>query len=257
MSPSFPVIPPPVPRWAKTGEEMRLARIATEAPRVPWDVFMRRDFIWNPGEHVALLGPTGQGKTTLLSHILTKRKFVTVFATKPEDESMEWFVRHGYYPLRRWQSLDPKDYPKRVLWPDASQLDSRDEQRRAFKHAFEKIYREKRWTVAIDELWYFSNILRLDTEIRLYLLQARSLDISLVAATQRPAWVPVEVYDQSTHMFFWRDNDEPNLKRISGTAFQSAELVRFIVANLERHQVLYHNTRTGQMLRTRAPKLAE
>lgn len=250
-------IPPAVPHWARTGEELRLARIATEAPRVPWDVFLSQHFDWETGEHVALLGPTGQGKTTLMNRILPLRKFVTVFATKPEDDSMEWLIRQGYYPMRRWQSLDPKEYPKRVLWPDATRLDSRKIQYDTFKYALEKIFRERRWTVAVDELWYICNMLKLNTEIKLYLLQARSLGISLVSATQRPAWVPVEVYDQSTHMFFWRDNDEPNLKRISGTAFRSAELVRFLVANLDKHQVLYHNTRTGVMVRTRAPKLAE
>lgn len=226
------------------------------APRVPWDEFISDHFRWRQGEHVALIGPTGQGKTTLLTHLLPIHPYVTVFATKPKDESMDGLIRTGYYPIKRWQSLDPQKFPRRVLWPDASSLDSDRVQAEVFHDAFARIYREGGWTVAIDELWYIINILKLERDVKTYLLQARALGISLLAATQRPAWVPLEVYDQSTHLFFWRDNDENNLRRLSGISFRSADLIRSVVADLERFQVLYINTRTGEMIRTRSPKIA-
>jgi hypothetical protein len=132
-------------------------------------------------------------------------------------------------------------------------LDSETIQRDVFRDALSRIYREGGWTVAIDELWFVNNILGLTREIKTYLLQARALGISLLMATQRPAWVPLEVYDQSTHLFFLRDNDETNLKRLSGISFRSADLIRSVVADLERFQLLYINTRTGFMCRTRPP----
>lgn len=254
---SFPI--PPLPRItnnsADLADNLRMARMSREAPRVPWDEFIRDHFRWNQGEHVALIGPTGQGKTTLLTNLLPLHPYVVVFATKPKDESMERLIRTGYYPIKRWQSLDPIKFPKRVLWPDAFELDSVRTQAAVFHDAFARIYREGGWTVAIDELWYVNNILKLEMDVKTYLLQARALGISLLVATQRPAWVPLEVYDQSTHLFFWRDNDETNLRRLSGISFRSADLIRSVVADLERFQVLYINTRTGEMLRTRAPKI--
>jgi hypothetical protein len=93
----------------------------------------------------------------------------------------------------------------------------------------------------------------MDGWIEEYLSQARSLRVSLLMATQRPAWIPVMVYDQSSHLMFWRDNDETNLRRISGISYRSADLIRGIVSNLEPYQVLYINTRTGRMCRTRCP----
>lgn len=230
-----------------------LARMATEAPRIPWDAFLRDELRWLAGEHFALIGPTGQGKTTMLLNLLPMHPYVTVFVTKPRDEVMEGLLAHGYVKLERWQSLDPRQWPRRLLWPDATRLDSVERQKEVFHQAFRAIYREGGWTVAIDETWFVANELKLGGDIKLFLLQARSLGISLLCATQRPASIPLEVYDQSTHLMFWRDNDESNLKRLSGISWRSANLIRSIVANLDRFQVLYVNTRTGRMVRTRIP----
>ena len=231
----------------------RLARMSTDAPRVPWDKFLRERFAWRSGEHVGLIGPTGQGKTTLELNLLPLHPYVVVFATKPRDATMDALVHGGYLRMEQWRSLDAQQFPRRVLWPDASSLDSEDTQKRVFHDAFARIYREGSWTVALDETWVIINTLGLSSDVRTYLLQARSLGISLLCATQRPAFVPLEIYDQSTHLFFWRDNDETNLRRLSGISWRSAELIRDIVSNLERFQVLYINTRTGEMCRTRCP----
>lgn len=249
---------PPMPRmgYGNThAENIRLSRLSTEAPRIPWDVFIKNHLKWNQSEHFALIGPTGQGKTTMLTNLLPLHPYVVVFATKPRDSTMQGLIRTGYHAVKRWQSLDAVKFPRRVLWPDAVSLDSVENQRSVFHDAFLRIYREGGWTVAIDELWYINNVLKLDMDVRLYLLQARSLGVSLLVATQRPAFVPLEVYDQSTHLMFWRDNDENNLRRLSGISYRSADLIRSLVSELERFQVLYINTRTGEMLRTRAPKI--
>lgn len=228
------------------------ARLSVEAPRKPWDVFIR-ELDWRNGEHFGLIGPTGQGKTNMLINLLSLHKYVVVFATKPRDISMTILADNGYHIIREWQSIDPKKYPRRILWPDATTLDADARQTEVFGNAFRSIYREGHWTIAIDELWYIINILNLDREVKTILLQGRAMGISLIVATQRPAWVPLEVYDQSTHLMFWRDNDETNLRRLSGISYRSADLIRSIIPDLEPHQILYVNTRTGEMCRTRPP----
>src|SRR4051794_4146986 len=245
------------PSTEQARDNSRLARKATEAPRIPWDVFIRRILVWRNGEHVGLIGPTGQGKTTLLLNLLPLHPYVVVFATKPRDDTIDRLVAQGYYKLERWESLDSKQYPRRVLWPNASKLESTELQQTTFHHAFGAIYREGGWTVALDETWYVINVLKLGVDVKTYLLQARSLGISLVCATQRPANVPLEIYDQSSHLFFWRDNDETNLRRLSGISWRSADLIRGIVSDLDQYQVLYVNTRTGRMVRTRCPYVTQ
>ena len=123
--------------------------------------------------------------------------------------------------------------------------------------AFDRIYRERAWTVALDETWFVTNKLKLRGDIETILTQGRSIDLSMVNATQRPAWIPTAVYDQSTHLFFWRNNDGRAQSRLGEINNVNSALVRDIVGNLERHQTLYINTRTGEMLRTRCPRIVE
>lgn len=233
-------------------ETRRLATLSTVAPRIPWDKFTQK-LRWKQGEHFALIGPTGLGKTTMLMNLLPLHPYVVVFATKPRDSSMDRLISSGYVRLERWSSLDPKTYPRRVIWPNAMAMDSRELQRTVFHDAFERIYREGNWTVALDETWWIDNELGLGSDIKVYLLQARSLGISLLAATQRPAWVPRELYTSSTHLMFWRTNDETDLRSISGIGWRSADIIKRTVADLDLFQVLYVNTRTGFMCRTKCP----
>lgn len=230
-------------------------QVGVEAPRVPWDKFYRQIFQWGKGEHVGLIGPTGQGKTTMLTALLPLHHFVAVLATKPRDKTMDNLIRHGYTKYEKWPVMaDPKEFPKRVIWPDATRLDSEQLQKTVFSDAMARIYRIGNWTVAIDELWWFTNVLGMGDIIKTYYLQARSLDISLIAGTQRPAWVPREMYTSCTHLFFWRANDETDLRSLSGIGFKSSTIIREVVSNLDMYEALYINTRTGKMCRVKVPK---
>jgi hypothetical protein len=234
----------------------RDAMVATKAPRVPWDEFLDNHFDWRRGEHLGCIGPTGQGKTTLLFNVLPLHPYTVVFGTKRRDENMDAFVDSGYLRLDRWRSLDPRDHPRRVIWPHVENITEMvSVQKAVFRDAFQKIYAEGSWDLVIDEGYYVDEVLRLGDLLRLFYTQARSMQVSLVLATQRPAWVPVEVYDQSTHLFFWRDNDGRNLKRLQEVSVRSSDVIRAIIPELEAHQVLYMNTRTGEMCRTRCPKI--
>lgn len=226
------------------------SHVDTAMPRVSWDEFSNYIFDWRQGEHVGLIGPTGSGKSTLALNILGRRKYVTVFATKPKDKTLNELRHDGYKRIKTWEPMNPAQFPRRLLWPPAKNLYAVGDQRKEFRKAFELIYEDGGWCVYIDELWVFIHHMKLEFEIRTYLQQSRSLGISLIAGTQRPKFVPLEIFDQSTHLFFWLDNDEANLKRISGIAWLSASMIRSAVARLDPHEFLYVNTRTAEMYRS-------
>lgn len=233
--------------------------VAEYAPQVTWSDFIA-DFNWRQGEHVGLIGPTESGKTTVAMNMLDMRAYMVVFATKPRDRTLNALQARGYARMNTWKAVSADLYPRRIIWPDARDLYSAKNQKAIFREALQSIYMQGSWGVYIDELWYIIHHLKLEFEIRTYLQQARSSDISLMVATQRPAFIPLEVYDQSTHLFFWRDNDERNLRRIGGISWLSSRIVQTLVANLAVHEFLYINTRAAdvQMVRSMVPKnLAE
>jgi len=224
-------------------------------PLLGWEDF-EQWFKWRQGQHVGMVGPTECGKTTFALSILERRRFAALFGTKPRDDVLTaWAQTNGYRRMNRWEQLDPVVHPHRLLWPPANDIYAAKTQQPVFREAMRSIFKEGGWTLFLDELWYLSNVLKLDIEARIFWLQARSNKISLVVATQRPAWVPLEMYDQSSWLMFWRDNDETNLRRISGISYLSRYKVQNAVASLPQHQALVVNTRTGEMVRTQSPEV--
>ena len=250
------------------GHNERLRELPPDelAPVLDWDDFMSYVFDWRQDQHVGLIGPTESGKSTLQYAILPKRKYVTFFATKPRDLVLEQFAQTaGYARINDWpptkgrlrkREVTAQDMPRRLLWPDASTIGSVPRQQEVFNRAFEDIYTAGGWCTVWDEFWMMCTILQMEQQARIMLQQARSNHISFVMGAQRPSRIPVEVYDQASHLFFWRDNDELNLKRIGGVGWLNSGPIRAFVANLEPYQVLYIHTRKGWMYRTTAPELA-
>lgn len=236
------------------------------APVVEWDDFLTYVFDWKQNQHIGAVGPTEQGKTNLVYWLLALRTYVTYFAIKTKDATLQGYAAQGGYqrlydwpPEKGWlfkREITPQEMPRRLLWPDATQLDSEPEQIRVFSKALGDIYARGGWCPVFDDYWYLAHILGFEKQTKKFLANARSNDIPMVVCAQRPAGNRlVELFDQTTHLFFFRDNDEPNLKRIAGVGWLSAGVIRAFVASLQQYQALYVNTRTGDMYRTTAPEL--
>lgn len=257
---------PSLPRtnWQWGSDDERLATYSTVAPIMNWERFTDTMFDPIPGEHVGIIGSTGQGKTTLMNRVLPMFPFTAVFGTKNNDATMDVLIeRYSYMKMPHWRQISAKDVPRRVIWPPSGKLkEIVPTQQKVFSDAFDHIWAEggrpKKnpvgWAVGIDELWWFTQVLKLDLYIRILFQQGRSSGISLIAATQRPAWVPTEMYSAPTHLFFFQESDDANLARIGEIDGGNKALVRSLVTNLSHHQVLYINNRRGIMARTSAPR---
>jgi hypothetical protein len=226
---------------------------AYTVPRVSWSQF-KESFRWFQGEHVLLLGTTGSGKTTLGVEIVSRRDHVIAFGTKGRDTTMQKLVSRGWERFHDWPVY--ANVTHAVMWPDITKVDDPEDvipkQHEVFRRTISGIYQQGGWCAFMDELSYLTDDLNLGRRVKILYGQGRSMGISILAGTQRPRFIPVLAYDQSTHIFFWRENDEQNLNRIAEINFTQKDLVKQIVANLETipgkgGDFLYVNTRTGDM----------
>lgn len=227
---------------------------------VEWDDFVKT-MKWRQGEHVSFVGPTGAGKTNLARFILPMRTYSVVVATKPKDKAVKDFKSDGMTIIPTWESRHDA-MSKIILRPPLNRMSQAGDQRDVVSDALESIFTQGGWCVYLDELRYITKNLGLNHIMELLYLQGRSAKISVVAATQRPVWVPREMFSEATHFFMWRMSDKRDLKvlrDISG-AVDPADIERRLKAlpavapsDVRYHDVLYINARSGTITHTRAP----
>lgn len=211
---------------------------------------------WRQGEHVSVIGATGSGKTVLQNALLGRRQYVLVVATKPTgvpDPSIRALKAEGYVVAVEVPQAAVLT-PRVLLWPKFRTVDDQPAQRQAIHTALNVAFTQGGWCVAVDEVAYLCRELRLTKQILNIWQQGRSANLSLVAATQRPAFVPRDLYGAATHLFFGRMGDSYDRSRVQGMGGADSRVVQHAITGLERFQFLYVNTITGDMLVTRVDR---
>lgn len=153
-------------------------------------------FPWMPGEHMAVIGDTGTGKTYLLAKaILPLRRYVVVFKVKADkDDDAKW---QGYKRIRSAKGITDPRHDRYLLDPEYKA------QAKEGYDLLERVWRMGGWTIVIDEGW-MTEKLGLQPYIERLLTQGRSQDISVVFGQQRPVTTSRFVISQCTHLFTFR-----------------------------------------------------
>lgn len=221
-------------------------------PVLPWAVLSRR-INWKQGEHVSIIGRTGGGKSTLALELIKRRTYVIVLATKPSgrDSTLMKLRRapHRFKLVETWPPQLPAKFMPRVLfWPKYTKPVDTATQAVEVRQAIEGAFTEGSWAILADETPWLCRRLHLENVLRDVWQQGRALDVSLVAITQRPSHVPLEMYSQATHVFIFRLNGAEDLRRLGDLPTGvDAGVVRSVVRRLARNQFLYLNTATDEM----------
>jgi len=233
------------------------------APVIPFDLFMERVFDWRQDQHVAIIGPTEQGKTNLAYHLLAARAYVAYLGIKSEDETLDAFAgSHGYQRVYDWPPMVGRfrkhaaswqEMPRRLVWPDArDRRNARLVQERVFGNCLDDCWSAGGVTVVWDDFWYLVRILGMELDAKQNLLNARSARSPQMIIAQRGGGTrTVELYDQPTHLFHARETDARNLQLLG----PAGSMRRGFVQHLDRYQFFYENTRTDARYRITAPLL--
>lgn len=224
---------------------------------VHWNTALRHlANTWEQGQHVTLIGPTGTGKTTLAREVLQCRRFVAVLATKGEDDTMRGFTKDGYRKVSQWpQPLAPPYLQTRFVYhvpPPA--IDDYTEQKDKVSAFLQDIYTSGRWCVYIDELRSVADYLGQKRPIVRLLTEGRSAGISVVTGFQRPSYVPLEVYDQASHIFAFSDPDERMQRKIGEAVMPQGALEAYRNLDYKRYECLYVDVRARQWTVTRVER---
>lgn len=187
-------------------------REIVETNRAGFLAYMRRN--WKQGQHIALIGPTGTGKTGLAAELLNIRKYVVALAVKRHDDTLKMFG--GYRIIKRW----PPDVTenKVILWIKPASLSDFEVQRKRILETLHMLYIAGGWCVYFDDLGYLTNQLRIDRPIITMVSQGRSSRLSVVSAVQRPRGVPLAALTQARYVIIWKYADEYELERAAEVA---------------------------------------
>lgn len=221
--------------------------------RVPWDELKDRiRRTWVQGQHVVACAPTGRGKTVLMQQLLPMRSHVAFFGTKVFDEEYDNLRKvYGFRRIEKWPPPHPGFMDKVMLWPQPGETISETKaiQKTAFRGALDKIFRQGKWTVCLDELHWMAHDLGLYNEIASMHHQGRSSGLTMIDGFQRPAFVPVIVYSSASHIFTWGTNYKDDLKKLSSVAkidALSANDLRETMGSLGEHEFVYVNVRDNK-----------
>jgi hypothetical protein len=206
---------------------------------------------WKQGEHVFIVGDTGQGKTYLEAKLLVYRKYVMYLKSKPDDIKFPGFRKIGnHFDIGR----NPFDNGVAVTrWLLQPKFNSLGLQHVNFKQAFQRAWHEGGWTVVVDEAFFQTKKLKLGDDIDMLVTQGRSKNITMVVGVQRPAWISRFPMSQATHVFIFRC-DGRDLKAL-GEAF-SPTIIK-PVQELQGHDFVYFNRATREVKTGNANRLGE
>lgn len=161
------------------------------------------------------------------------RDYAIVFRTK--DDST------GFPGFRKVSTVQRISTVQSHYW---ELIPSRKEQRKEGYLLIQKAWSEGGWSLGIDELWFATEKLKLESDIDSLLTQGRDpLHVSMVCGMQRPSRISRFALSQCTHLFAFLSEGRDVLTL--SEAFTPR--LKQIIPRLEHYQFVYFNRITREL----------
>lgn len=267
-------------RLAATAPNRELLAQAEDIPYLEW-----RDFEpmlaaeLEGGEHVSIFASTGDGKTHLIRWGLLpfyRRDPVLILDVKRDRGTLRgcgtrvqrfpsWLQLQKYRNRRldseAWER-DPEVWrlcPPLYRWSGRGASREREQARLVVGQSIDRVLHEGGWVLVADDATLITDPrppgLDLGAPMRAAWKMGRDRPLTVIAATQQPAGVPTEMYDQATHIFLGGTDDERRHERLAEIG-GNRRLLQLVVATLNEKEFLYVHGRRRQGQRAMAVVVA-
>lgn len=234
---------------------------------------------WEPGQHIAMIGPTGEGKSTFAGGLLSLRKYVLAFDPKGEDTTLSatgyqrviklpneigmWERLQHSEAARQWNRIHQdiaEGKPARLIVGGPSRTVEQDTRNQNLMHrAFQYGRESGGWTVYVDEFELISSQrqFNLGRWVERMLISARSEGTSVVTSFQAAAWVSKHATRQARMTVMWPTGDRDMIKAVASSMGRDWRQVAAAVDELPQYHVVVipRGKLGGPLICTSAPKL--
>lgn len=248
---------------------------------LPWEQFLRyMRWSWKPGQHIAMIGPTGEGKSTFAVGLLGIRRWVFALDPKGEDDTLtaSGFERITSLPaqhagllgrLSHWEQARQWDHihnriaaglPVRLILGGPSRTDEQDlANQDLMRRSFAYVREAGGWTVYVDEFELVSSQRQFNQgrAVERMLITARRDGTSVVTSFQAPAWVSRHATRQSRFAVVWPTGDRDMIQVIARSMGRDWRQLAAAVDELPPFHVLVvpRGQSGGPFVCTSAPRL--
>jgi hypothetical protein len=240
--------------------------------RASWGETVRLGPAWQPGEHMALDGPTGEGKTTHAVGILGLRKYVLALDPKGEDQtlsqsgfqrvhsiwqdSLKWRLTHRD-DARVWDDMHKRidaGLDAKIIVGTGSRTEADDLRNQLLMgEGVRYTRRSGGWTLYVDEFELLSSprMFGQGPLIERMLISARS-----AGTFQAPAWISQHATRQSRRAVKWPTGDRNMIKKLSEAMGRDwRELGQAVDLLPPYHTLTIPRGKRNPMIITTAPEL--
>jgi hypothetical protein len=209
------------------------------------------DSDWKPGDHVSVFAPTDSGKTYLvvrgLLPLWPEDYPCLVIDVKGDDPSLRGVGK----PVDKLPGGAQRRYLEhrqcyRLVVRETASKEDRERAQRKIIAALRTARAERGWIIEINEVRALSDArppaLGLAPYLEQLWLRGRP-HVTLIAETQRPAFVPGSMYDQPTHVYIGQILDKrarDRLHEIGGHTDQ----IEAGISQLQEYEFVYVNRKT-------------